>query len=74
MDKDYIVIAINHADGRCIRIETPKDAKVDTSVEQAQEWVVSDDPMIGEILKTVITGVHINVKDTEGRIKIEEFK
>ena len=74
MDKDYTVIKINYSNGRHVHIEIPKDAKIDTLVEQSQEWVPSDDSMIGETSKTVITGVHIDVKDMEGKIKIEEFK
>ena len=74
MDKDYIVIGINHADGRCIRIEIPKDGTVNTSIDQVQQWKVVDDANVGEILETLITGVHIDVKDIEGRIKIEEYK
>ena len=74
MEKDKIIIGINHADGRCVRIEMPVDATVDTSVEQIQQWKVVDDANVGEVLETLITGVHIDIKDKEGRIKIEEFK
>lgn len=74
MEKDYIVIAINHADGRSIRIEIPKDGTVNTSIDQVQQWKVVDDANVGEVLETLITGVHIDVKDIEGRIKIEEYK
>lgn len=67
-----ITIEINHTDGRYIRIEVSSDGRVDTSVEQCQQWVVNEDAAIGETLETVITGVHIDIKDTKGRINIIE--
>ena len=54
MDKDYIVIGINHADGRCIRIEIPKDGTVNTSIDQVQQWKVVDDANVGEVLETLM--------------------
>lgn len=67
-----ITIKISYMDGRYIRIEVPSDGRIDTSVEQCQRWVVNEDATIGETLETVITGVHIDIKDTEGRINIIE--
>lgn len=67
-----ITIEISHTDGHYTHIEVPSDGRVDTLVEQCQQWVVNEDAAIGETLETVITGVHIDIKDTEGRINITE--
>lgn len=69
---ETIKITITHPDNRIINIEVPSDGRVDTSVEQCQQWKVSEDAAIGETLETLITGVHIDIKDIEGRIKISE--
>lgn len=69
---ETIKITITHPDNRIINIEVPSDGRVDTSVEQCQQWVVNEDAAIGETLETVITGVHIDIRDIEGRIKISE--
>lgn len=69
---EIIKITITHPNGQIINIEVPSDGQVDTSVEQCQQWVVNEDAAIGETLETVITGIHINIKDIEGRIKISE--
>lgn len=69
---ETIKITITHPDNRIINIEVPNDGHVDTSVEQCQQWKVSEDATIGETLETLITGVYIDIKDIEGRIKFSE--
>lgn len=67
-----ITITIKHSDGRIFEIQAPDDAKYETTSEQVQQWKVVDDPNVGEELETLITKVHIDINDIEGRIKIEQ--
>ena len=69
-----ITIDIKHPDGRSIHMSMPSEATVNTAVDQVQQWVVNDDSEVGKTmtLETLITGVHIDIKDIEGRIKIEQ--